>query len=182
MCLHLSSLCCQVVRTHTYTGEKNLYARTWQYEIVLNWFLYEEKNKDEEEKVGQDGGLGLYSPSSPLLPLSPLQRRLLRSISKDPVSLVESNLFAGKNGTALVLECHAIRSTRITSKNKHQKIQRKRQKLGLLVYVSKLCWLYLAIYFKRNVRWYDKKWQKTSDWDVLGKWDSKIAKATFSPT
>ena len=112
----------------------------------------DDKDKDEEEKVGQDGGLGLYSPSSPLLPLSPLQRRLLRSISKDPVSLVESNLSAGKNGTALVLECHAIRSTRITSKNKHQKIQRKRQKLGLLVYVSKLCWLYLAIYFKRNVR------------------------------
>ena len=99
----------------------------------------DDKEKDEEEKVGQDGGLGLYSPSSPLLPLSPLQRRLLRSISKDPVSLVESNLFAGKNGTALVLECHAIRSNRITSKNKHQKLQRERQQLGLLVYVSMLC-------------------------------------------
>ena len=110
----------------------------------------DDKDKDEEEKVGQDGGLGLYSPSSPLLPLSPLQRRLLRSISKDPVSLVESNLFAGKNGTALVLECHAIRSTRITSKNKHQQIQRERQQLDLLVYVSLLCWLYIAVYFRCN--------------------------------
>ena len=152
MCLHLSSLCCQVVRTHTYTGDKNSCCKNltiWNSLDLISWWG---KDKDEEEKVGQDRGLGLYSPSSPLLPLSPLQRRLLRSISKDPVSLVESNLFAGKNGTALVLECHAIRSIRITSKNKHRQIQKERQQLGLLVYVSMLCSLSISsIIF----RWYD---------------------------